>query len=157
MISIYFWFGHRALATSFRLVTDSIYTERFMGMPTLEDNLDGYDRTDISRQAEGIRGKKYMLIHGTGDDNVHYQQAMSLAKTLERNDIMFQQITYTDESHTLIHVFPHLYHTMDKFWGECFRWDHWPRVVREENRLRNYKSFALYAWSLRHEKRNQRE
>lgn len=102
---------------------DSIYTERFMGLPTVEDNLIGYDRTDISRRSEGIRGKKYMLIHGTGDDNVHYQQAMALAKSLERNDILFQQVTYTDEAHSLEHVAPHLYHTMDKFWGECFGWD----------------------------------
>ncbi|KAL0119761.1 hypothetical protein PUN28_007890 [Cardiocondyla obscurior] len=103
---------------------DSIYTERFMGLPTEEDNIIGYDNTDISRRVEGIRGKKYMLIHGTGDDNVHYQQSMALAKSLEHDDILFQQITYTDEAHDLRHVLPHLYHTMDKFWGECFEWDH---------------------------------
>ncbi|XP_012223654.1 venom dipeptidyl peptidase 4 isoform X2 [Linepithema humile] len=100
---------------------DSIYTERFMGLPTPEDNLAGYNRTDITRRAEGIRGKKYMLIHGTGDDNVHYQQAMALAKSLEYNDILFEQVTYTDEAHALEHVSPHHYHTMDKFWNECFK------------------------------------
>ncbi|XP_029160277.1 venom dipeptidyl peptidase 4-like, partial [Nylanderia fulva] len=99
---------------------DSIYTERFMGLPTPEDNLAGYNRTDITRQVEGMRGKKYMLIHGSGDDNVHYQQAMALAKSLEYNDIMFEQITYTDEAHSLEHVSAHLYHTMDKFWNNCF-------------------------------------
>uniref|UniRef100_A0A348G603 Venom dipeptidyl peptidase 4 n=1 Tax=Odontomachus monticola TaxID=613454 RepID=A0A348G603_ODOMO len=99
---------------------DSVFTERVMRMPSEDDNLAGYNNTDISRRAGGIRGKKYMLIHGTGDDNVHYQQAAALAKTLERQDIMFQQVTYTDETHALIHVHPHLYHTMDKFWGECF-------------------------------------
>ncbi|KAL6257404.1 hypothetical protein P5V15_010976 [Pogonomyrmex californicus] len=99
---------------------DSIYTERFMGL--IEDNLGGYNRTDISRLVGGIRGKKYMLIHGTADDNVHYQQALALAKSLEYNDILFEQVTYTDEAHSLEHVSPHLYHTMDKFWGECFGW-----------------------------------
>ncbi|KAG5333282.1 VDPP4 peptidase, partial [Acromyrmex heyeri] len=103
---------------------DSIYTERLMGLPTPEDNLDGYNRTDISRLSEGIRGKKYMLIHGTGDDNVHYQQALALAKSLEHKDILFEQVTYTDEAHSLENVSPHLYHTMDKFWCECFGWDH---------------------------------
>lgn len=93
-----------------------------MGLPTVEDNLSGYERTDIMRQSKGIRGKKYMLIHGTADDNVHYQQAMMLAKSLEHEDILFQQITYTDETHDLKHVHPHLYHTMDKFWGECFKY-----------------------------------
>ncbi|XP_011871066.1 PREDICTED: venom dipeptidyl peptidase 4-like [Vollenhovia emeryi] len=101
---------------------DSVYTERFMGLPTAEDNLIGYNNTDISRISEGIRGKKYMVIHGTGDDNVHYQQAMSLIKSLEYQDIMFEQVTYTDEAHSLTRVLPHLYHTMDKFWGKCFGW-----------------------------------
>lgn len=95
-----------------------------MGLPTPEDNLDGYNRTDISQRSEGIRGKKYMLIHGTGDDNVHYQQALALAKSLEYKDILFEQVTYTDEAHSLQNVFPHLYHTMDKFWSECFGWGH---------------------------------
>jgi len=104
--------------------TDSIYTERLMGLPTPEDNLDGYNRTDISQRSEGIRGKKYMLIHGTGDDNVHYQQALALAKSLEYKDILFEQVTYTDEAHSLENVSPHLYHTMDKFWCECFGWGH---------------------------------
>ncbi|KYN43954.1 Venom dipeptidyl peptidase 4 [Trachymyrmex septentrionalis] len=103
---------------------DSIYTERLMGLPTPEDNLDGYNRTDISQRSEGIRGKKYMLIHGTGDDNVHYQQALALAKSLEYKDILFEQVTYTDEAHSLENVSPHLYHTMDKFWCECFGWGH---------------------------------
>lgn len=103
---------------------DSIYTERFMGLPTPEDNLAGYNRTDVTRRVEGMRGKKYMLIHGSGDDNVHYQQALALAKSLEHNDIMFQQITYTDEAHSLEHVSPHLYHTMDKFWNNCFGLSH---------------------------------
>ncbi|KAH0946793.1 hypothetical protein HN011_002560 [Eciton burchellii] len=99
---------------------DSIYTERYMGLPTAEDNLAGYNRTDISRRVDGIYGKKFMLIHGTGDDNVHYQQAMALAKALEQEDILFQQVSYTDEAHSLQHVYPHFYHTMDKFWDECF-------------------------------------
>ncbi|XP_043501996.1 venom dipeptidyl peptidase 4 isoform X1 [Polistes fuscatus] len=101
---------------------DSVYTERFMGLPTPEDNLKGYNETDISRRVEGIRGKKFMLIHGTGDDNVHYQQSLALAKSLEESDILFEQITYTDEAHALYHVLPHLYHSMDRFWSECFSW-----------------------------------
>jgi hypothetical protein len=108
------------LAIAVRFVSDSIYTERYMGLPTAEDNLAGYNRTDISRRVDGIYGKKFMLIHGTGDDNVHYQQAMALAKALEQEDILFQQVSYTDEAHSLQHVYPHFYHTMDKFWDECF-------------------------------------
>ncbi|XP_078045888.1 venom dipeptidyl peptidase 4 [Augochlora pura] len=98
---------------------DSIYTERFMGLPTADDNLSGYNGTDVTRKVEGIRGKKFMLIHGTGDDNVHYQQALALNKALVKRDIMFRQQTYTDEAHGLTGVSPHLYHTMDRFWSNC--------------------------------------
>ncbi|KAK9306463.1 hypothetical protein QLX08_002845 [Tetragonisca angustula] len=98
---------------------DSLYTERFMGLPTPEDNLYGYNHSDVTRLVEGIRGKKFMLIHGTGDDNVHYQQAMALNRALVDKDIMFEQQSYTDEAHALSGVFPHLYHTMDRFWANC--------------------------------------
>lgn len=110
-------------------IADSLYTERFMGLPTPADNLYGYNHTDVARRVEGIRGKKYMLIHGTGDDNVHYQQSMALNKALVDKDIMFEQQSYTDEAHALSGVFPHLYHTMDRFWANCLGYSHthWPK------------------------------
>nr|XP_003707763.1 PREDICTED: venom dipeptidyl peptidase 4 isoform X1 [Megachile rotundata] len=98
---------------------DSIYTERFMGLPTAEDNLRGYNNSDVTRKVEGIRGKKYLLIHGTGDDNVHYQQSMALAKALEQNDILFEQQSYPDQAHDLGSVTPHLYHTINRFLSKC--------------------------------------
>ncbi|XP_043264684.1 venom dipeptidyl peptidase 4 [Colletes gigas] len=98
---------------------DSIYTERYMGLPTLEDNLRGYNGTDVNRKVEGIRGKKFLLIHGTGDDNVHYQQSLALNKALVQKVIVFELQTYTDEAHGLTGVSPHLYHTMDRFWSNC--------------------------------------
>lgn len=152
------WWQPCLLSIVVRFVTDSIYTERYMGLPIVEDNLIGYERTDISRRSEGIRGKKYMLIHGTADDNVHYQQAMALTKSLEHNDILFEQVTYTDETHDLKNVFPHLYHTMDKFWGECFGWDNWSRIAKKENRFRGCKSFApVCLMFTTREKRDRRE
>lgn len=90
-----------------------------MGLPTEEDNLSGYNASDVTRLVEGIRDKKYMLIHGTADDNVHYQQAMALGYVLARSDILFEQVSYVDDAHSLTDYYPHLYHTMDKFWGEC--------------------------------------
>lgn len=73
------------------IISDSIYTERYMGLPTAEDNLKGYAVASLLNRYEGIRGKEYLLIHGSYDDNVHYQQSMLWAKTLERNDILFRQ------------------------------------------------------------------
>lgn len=61
-----------------------------MGLP--ETNEIGYAKSRLSTRAEDLRGKKYLLVHGTLDDNVHYQQAMILAKNLERHDILFKQI-----------------------------------------------------------------
>ncbi|KAJ8970898.1 hypothetical protein NQ317_009050, partial [Molorchus minor] len=109
------------IAKSLRhLVLDSIYTERFMGLPTAEDNLDGYVSAQLLSKYEGIKDKEYFLIHGTFDDNVHYQQSMLWAKLLERGDILFRQLSYPDEDHGLGLVRPHLYHSLENFLDECF-------------------------------------
>ena len=70
---------------------DSIYTERYMGLPTANDNLKAYEDSDICKKADNFRGKQFYLIHGTGDDNVHYQQSLMLAKSLEAADVLFRQ------------------------------------------------------------------
>lgn len=62
-----------------------------MGLPT-GDNADGYNESRLSTLATSFRGKNYYLIHGTLDDNVHYQQSMALARSLEQNDILFKQM-----------------------------------------------------------------
>lgn len=61
-----------------------------MNVPTA--NPQGYENSRLTKIATNLNGKQYMLVHGTLDDNVHYQQAMVLAKVLEQNDIMFKQI-----------------------------------------------------------------
>lgn len=62
-----------------------------MGLPTNDDNLSGYTKAQLLKNYEGIRNKEYLLIHGSLDDNVHYQQSMLWAKVLERADILFRQ------------------------------------------------------------------
>lgn len=59
-----------------------------------KDNLQGYN---ISRMAYFVQNipkynKQYMLVHGSADDNVHFQQSMVLARVLERADIQFKEI-----------------------------------------------------------------
>lgn len=73
---------------------DTIYTERYMGLPTEEHNLKGYNDSDVisKEHVENLRNKQYMLVHGNADDNVHYQQSMILARSLEQNDIFFHQL-----------------------------------------------------------------
>lgn len=63
-----------------------------MGLPIPQDNLIGYERSRLSTLQDLFRNKTYLLIHGSLDDNVHYQQSMALARTLELNDIAFDQI-----------------------------------------------------------------
>ncbi|BES89054.1 dipeptidyl peptidase [Nesidiocoris tenuis] len=94
---------------------DTLYTERFMGLPSTDDNLRGYVKAALNNKIDSFRRKKYFLVHGTLDDNVHFQQSMMLAKALERRDILFEQQTYPDENHSLSDVKPHLYHTLENF------------------------------------------
>ncbi|KAL4715180.1 hypothetical protein ACJJTC_012227 [Scirpophaga incertulas] len=98
------------------LYYDTIYTERYMDTP--QENPVGYERSDVLALADNLRGRKYLLVHGTGDDNVHYQHSAQLAKKLQRADIAFDQMTYTDENHSLLEVSRHFYHALDHFWTE---------------------------------------
>ncbi|XP_050087507.1 venom dipeptidyl peptidase 4 [Anopheles aquasalis] len=97
---------------------DSIYTERYMGLPST--NAIGYVRSDISGFTDELKNHLFLLIHGTADDNVHYQQSMVFVRALLDHDIDFDQMTYPDEAHSLSGVQRHLYHTMDQFWDKCF-------------------------------------
>lgn len=69
-----------------------MYTERFMGLPSVDDNAIGYKNARLSTLYSKFVNRTYLLIHGTLDDNVHYQQAMALARQLEIHDIPFEQI-----------------------------------------------------------------
>jgi len=99
---------------------DSVYTERYMGLPTPDDNLAAYEASDVTRMADNFRGKKFFLIHGTADDNVHYQQSMMLARVLEKADILFSSQSYPDENHGLAGVRKHHYHSMENFLDRCY-------------------------------------
>uniref|UniRef100_A0A182MBV6 Venom dipeptidyl peptidase 4 n=1 Tax=Anopheles culicifacies TaxID=139723 RepID=A0A182MBV6_9DIPT len=103
------------------LFYDSIYTERYMGLPS--ENRAGYETSRLTARHERFRNRTYLLVHGTYDDNVHFQQAMQLSRALETHDIMFKQVSYPDEDHSLAGVRPHLYHTLGKFFSECLKLD----------------------------------
>lgn len=60
-----------------------------MGLPS--NNLHGYEQGQLLNKVDNIKTKMYYLIHGTLDDNVHYQQSLLLAKVLEQKDILFRQ------------------------------------------------------------------
>lgn len=103
------------------LYYDTIYTERYMSLPTAEDNELAYNNSDINLLAENMRNKRFYLLHGTADDNVHYQQSMMLSKSLESLDILFRQQSYPDENHSIGGLNRHLYHSLTNFlMADCF-------------------------------------
>ena len=87
---------------------DNIYTERFMRTP--QENANGYDENSPINFTKKIRGN-YLLIHGSADDNVHYQNSMEMAKELIKNNVPFDMMTYPDKNHgifggnTRLHLF----------------------------------------------------
>ena len=77
---------------------DSIYQERYSGL--LEDHEDGYREGSPINFASQLEGK-LLLIHGTGDDNVHYQGAERLINELVKHNKQFSFMAYPNRSHSL--------------------------------------------------------
>ncbi|MBB1139598.1 S9 family peptidase [Myroides sp. WP-1] len=75
---------------------DSIYTERYMKTP--QENPSGYDDNSPYFFANQLQGR-YLLIHGTADDNVHVQNAMAMIETLVQHNKDFDWLIYPDKNH----------------------------------------------------------
>uniref|UniRef100_A0A7N4PL38 Dipeptidyl peptidase 4 n=1 Tax=Sarcophilus harrisii TaxID=9305 RepID=A0A7N4PL38_SARHA len=101
---------------------DSVYTERYMGLPTAEDNLDHYKNSTVMSRAENFKQVEYLLIHGTADDNVHFQQSAQISKALVEAGVDFQAMWYTDENHSIgtSSAHQHIYTHMSHFLKQCF-------------------------------------
>ncbi|XP_049743262.1 dipeptidyl peptidase 4 isoform X2 [Elephas maximus indicus] len=101
---------------------DSVYTERYMGLPTPEDNLEGYRNSTVMSRAENFKQVEYLLIHGTADDNVHFQQSAQISKALVDAGVDFQAMWYTDEDHGIASstAHQHIYTHMSHFIKQCF-------------------------------------
>lgn len=93
---------------------DTIYTERYMGL--LKDNGQSYDDNSPINHVEKIKGK-YLLVHGTADDNVHFQNTTELINALVDNDIQFDLGVYPNRNHGIYggNTRYHLYKKMTNF------------------------------------------
>ncbi|NXA20048.1 DPP4 peptidase, partial [Ibidorhyncha struthersii] len=100
---------------------DSIYTERYMGLPIASDNLNNYNNSTVMARAEKFKEVEYLLIHGTADDNVHFQQAAQISKALVDAEVDFQAMWYTDKDHAISgQAHKHIYTHMSYFLKQCF-------------------------------------
>lgn len=87
---------------------DNIYTERFMRTP--QENASGYDDNSPVNFVKSIKGK-FLLCHGTADDNVHFQNSMEMVNALVKNNIPFDFMAYPNKNHgisggmTRLHLF----------------------------------------------------
>ena len=75
---------------------DNIYTERYMRTPA--ENPKGYDDNSPVFFTDKIKGK-YLLIHGTADDNVHFQNSTQMVTSLVKNNIDFESAYYPNKNH----------------------------------------------------------
>ena len=77
---------------------DTVYTERFMRTP--KENGDGYNAGSAISRASKLQGK-LLLIHGTADDNVHYQNAAEYSEALVQANKQFDMQVYTNRNHSI--------------------------------------------------------
>ena len=87
---------------------DSIYTERYMGL--LKDDKAGYEQSDVTQNADKLHGA-LLLVHGTSDDNVHFQNSIQMIDALIKAGKQFSLMIYPNKTHSIsgkdarIHLF----------------------------------------------------
>jgi dipeptidyl-peptidase 4 len=91
---------------------DTIYTERYMGQ--LKDDEAGYAQSDVTANAAKLHGALF-LAHGTGDDNVHFQNSMQMINALIKAGKPFELMIYPNKTHGIAgsDARDHLFHLID--------------------------------------------
>ena len=102
-----------APVTSWRFY-DTIYTERYMTTP--QENPRGYDENSPINHVNKLKGD-FLIIHGSGDDNVHVQNTMRMVEALIQADKQFDWMIYPDKNHSIFggNTRLHLYKKMTNF------------------------------------------
>jgi len=102
-----------APVTSWRFY-DNVYTERYMRTP--KENASGYDDNSPLNFTDQIKGK-FLIIHGTADDNVHFQNSVMMINKMINNNIEFESGYYPNKNHSIRggNTSFHLYNKMTKF------------------------------------------
>lgn len=90
---------------------DSVYTERYMRLP--QENPEGYDDNSPIFHAENIKGH-FLLVHGSADDNVHFQNTMEMVTVLVEANVPFELAVYPNHNHGIgggnarLHLYEHM-------------------------------------------------
>lgn len=102
-----------APVTSWRFY-DTVYTERYMTTP--QENPSGYDNNSPITHVDKLKGD-FLLVHGSADDNVHFQNTMRLTEALIQANKDFDWAVYPDDNHGIYggNTRLHLYRKMTKF------------------------------------------
>lgn len=95
---------------------DNIYTERYMRTP--QENAAGYDDNSPINFTDRIKGK-YLIIHGTADDNVHFQNATQMISALVKSNIDFESAYYPNKNHG---ISGQLDNTTFHLWSKMTNW-----------------------------------
>ena len=105
-----------APVTSYRFY-DSVYTERYMGLP--QDNAEGYDENAPLAHAGDIKGR-LLIVHGSADDNVHAQNTYEFTEKMVQAGVQFDMAIYTNRDHGIRggNTSMHLYTKMTNFLKE---------------------------------------
>ncbi|HEX8326373.1 MAG TPA: DPP IV N-terminal domain-containing protein [Hymenobacter sp.] len=93
---------------------DSVYTERYLKTP--QENAAGYDENSPVQFAQNLKGK-FLLVHGTGDDNVHFQNSIAFVDALIKANKDYQTLYYPNRNHGISggNTRLHLYRQMTNF------------------------------------------
>jgi dipeptidyl-peptidase-4 len=91
---------------------DTIYTERYMGL--LKEDPTGYAESDVTKAAANLHGA-LLLAHGTGDDNVHFQNSVQMIDALIKAGKQFRLMIYPNKTHSISgsDARDHLFHMID--------------------------------------------
>jgi len=93
---------------------DTIYTERYNGLP--QDNAAGYDKGSPLTYAKNLKGR-LLIVHGSGDDNVHFQNTQAMINALVDANRPFSLMVYPNRNHGIYggSTRQHLYTLLTKF------------------------------------------
>lgn len=100
---------------------DNIYTERYMQTPSLNEF--GYSESSVLNRASNIpKTSSYLLIHGTADDNVHFQNSADWVTALIQEGVNFQTMYFPDKAHSLTGTETriHLWKLITRFLAKSF-------------------------------------